>query len=351
MSSEKPEELCRALGLDPQALGEAEVLVAPQDPVANALAGVDRVSFDIGTETLAEEMSKRPWRPWFSDQAAMFGVEILRDEDDDRRVQLASTSGAPLSVRSVGGAGTFVDGEVVYVDFSAARGAVVATEEGEQIVLNMVGRNLLVWPVLGQTLKVEPLVGVVAPLSEWLADSDDAWLVRHLETAVQSESAWSQASAAGTIARLESIAPARVSSVIQQLLQGAADEREHRVWDWAVALSVAQRQTLLDLLGAEVSMVQSLLDELESSVAPDDDSWLATLSEVLHRRDDVESVAGLLAHAGDAAAVADLVAPLDARGEVFVRALPPLAGLRDDERLRRAAVATTDAWWVYPVSW
>jgi len=351
-------ELCLELGIRPDSLGEAEILPGFGDDAGHAfarpaLAAPYALLSPIlhlvqDKEDLLERHLQRNWRPQHSGVLAAIGVDLRRDQGDHHWVLLApARDEETFEFKAIGGAEgsvTFDEG-VYYVDFSALRGALLTTEEGERFVMKMTNTELAVWPVLEGVLDFGPPVTLDVPLETWLVGLDDAWLEGELRGLLEIGGLWSRVAAAGNYARLRVESP----DLVGKLMRGEELPAD-RVWVWAGTLTEDQRAAIFNSLVAEVELLTPLLENLLGELAPADLGWRECLREVLHRRDRIESVSLLLSRLGWDEQVADLLWGFDLEGEAMMRSIPPVLELSDDPTLLRAD-QLMHFWWTLPCSW
>ena len=152
--------------------------------------------------------------------------------------------------------------------------------------------------------------------------------------------------AAGLCARLyEPFTPRGRTELVTRWLQGQAQDPGVHVRRWARSLLPEELDTLQDLALAVVDRVSGLLDHLEASMAPSEDWWRLALHDLCVERDDLESVAFLLAEARRADRLQPALRGLDEAATRFAASIPLVIEV-DDEQLRRARLGDPFAWWV-----
>lgn len=212
------------------------------------------------------------------------------------------------------------------------------------------------------TIEPEPDAEVTYYAREWARDaglSGDKWLERAVCDVLAGEGPLAETMAVGLLWRLwlfpEGTTHARAE--VAALLAHKPTAHEEREWLWAASLSEGQRM-LIDLhaLGA-AERCDADMRVLEAAPRPDDDTWRAAVLALLHERDALEGVRLLLLEGapgeapGGCPRLRAALRALDARGEVFVAAIPHFDGVSADEHLRRAARVSPEGWWTAPVGW
>jgi hypothetical protein len=99
-----------------------------------------------------------------------------------------------------------------------------------------------------------------------------------------------------------------------------------------------------ELARAEADRLELMVGEVADSVLPEEGAWQREWLDVCHGRDDLEGVCILLREIEADAPVIRRVEQLDRAGRV-VRSILPRTFVPSDERTRRAAQLTPNAWW------
>lgn len=113
---------------------------------------------------------------------------------------------------------------------------------------------------------------------------------------------------------------------------------------WVMQTSPEQRDAIVESAITAVTMLGEDLDDLDVDFDPGDGDWRAALVEWCRRRDDLEGVILLLDFVRHGSALHDLLDPFDRAAAEFVRSIPVVFDV-DDQQLRRAARFNPEAWW------
>lgn len=113
---------------------------------------------------------------------------------------------------------------------------------------------------------------------------------------------------------------------------------------WFRQTTPEQRNAVADSAVAAVTMLREDFDDLDEAFDPGDEGWRAALIDWCRRRDDLEGVVMLLDWMRGGTGVHDVLDSFDAEAAAFVRAIPVVFDV-DDEQLRRAGRFNPEAWW------
>jgi len=242
----------------------------------------------------------------------------------------------------------------------ARRGPVLAhlaSAEGE-FLLRFEGGSVALWrlerPVEAALEGLRAFRPVASPwsspdltlpgLGELLADAVvEPWLREHHEQLHRSPSWLDRVASVGMLSRLHTPAPEELAGQIQSLLAGETSLLQQRTSSWARELS---GEAVGALERAALGELDRLGDFLQDVV--ENDRWgdASTLTALLLRRDNLESVAWVLRLAGAGSTLREALLDLDRQAELHLTALQGLP-LREP---RLAAVAWQEpmAWWGVP---
>jgi hypothetical protein len=342
-------EECRALGLWPEELGEERASALPVAPTqARALSDSARLRHPA----LLEDMARLGWSgelgaaraaeprlrlqiaqeapQWWS--LELDGVEILG-------ARCASGREARALLRDP------ADPEVLFVHIEEAGEAVcVELGDGARVLVRRVGQEARV------SLATEAPGAVAALLP---GEAEDAWLREAASARLASGEDWDVAVAAGMLGRLGRLDRGQRAALVQALLRGDDQGAALSAWRWASARGQRQREALARGWGArqaalavELEALWARLEDEEAPWGPRDVAWVEALTAALLRRDELESVAAVLARGGGGRAALDRqAAAMDARGEVTLGALETLEEVAAVEQLARAAGRDPSQWW------
>jgi len=193
-------------------------------------------------------------------------------------------------------------------------------------------------------------VEVRSELMIWYADDEDVWLCDELSARVHSGDPWQHAVALGLAARLRRRASTHARATLDALLAGRPVEDLHRERRWATQ----QPRDVLDAIEIwAITVAETVVDDLEDLFdrsAPDDPDWQDAITDVLHRRDDVEGIRLLLHEADHGEGLEATLEALDPACRNLIDAVTKWAAPYD-ERLGRASVASPYGWWISPAVW
>ena len=326
----------KALGLDREALGEPEMLQLPDDSIMKASGA-------------ATALADAPGERYFALPGQAGRRSGLRLLASPRFIKIQTPDGASLDVRTRDrGMPAFLPDEddpgTVYLPRLLPGAVAVLRPSGLGLLLD---GSLQARRVTPRHARLPAMPSFESPVRRWASESGDAWVAALVESHLAVGDAWHDAVAAGACSRLREFPdPALRRRVVEAALRGTVDEIAAAPQRWAASLTTEQATALAELVSVESDMVHASLEDLDESLAYDDDGWNARLLDVLHRRDDIESVLHLLAqgHESTAGAVRDCVGVLDDAGDAFTAGLPRSVTF-DDERLRRVARCAPAAWW------
>ncbi len=343
MSASMDGTVLAALGLEGAELGEPEATDSPAVGVAEAKGMAEPLLAAL----VALSPAAVATTPFDSNALESIGVRAETWDRDPRCVKLVGPSlDVPLDVRLAGAPeALWTSGDepgVAWLDLSLSGAFVVASEAGR-----VVGRpepgGITLWPVL-RTFDLPALVGLEAPLDEWLAAAKDPWLEAEAAAAALPGDPWSVAVGAGLVARLAALTPAAVRDVVEATTAGRAVPALVAPRLWARSLRPEDLSTIERLALAEVDRVFGTLEALEEEDDLDAEARASVWSRTCRGRDDLECAALLLREAGRSDALDAALSTLDRLGAELRATVDPrqLAG---DERLHRAAEADPLAWW------
>gem|GEM_PF-2796821 len=179
------------------------------------------------------------------------------------------------------------------------------------------------------------------PIEEWLAGSEDTSLVDELKELHEVAGELGALIAAGAIARFMRASKQDREAALQKMLAGEPTP-EPAPYTWARALSAQQQEQLAMLAMARADILEEQLERL----LEDDDPTGANVAAVSQGRADLGSVRALLAAAGRADELDEVIVEIDALG----------ARLTDEdrfggvdffanERMMRELTVAPEAWW------
>ncbi|MFO0609565.1 MAG: hypothetical protein U0324_40755 [Polyangiales bacterium] len=321
----------RALGIDPA------VVPSPRGDDRATDDGVGRGFSNPPAEpealtTLRAQFASFTFVEGFAVTAAALGAPEATVARADRQRGLYQLDPVGLAIDVIGDAHAF--GGCWYVD--ARRGRVLVRARGltRDCLLRFEG-DVFEW----FDLPAAATPAVAPPLADALLGGFDApaWLTAPLAQAPR-EDPFAVFAAVGTVGRLW--APRGTSTTPAEALARlmAGDDPMARARRWADAAPAEVRDAVARLASVEADVLADALDALDD--APDDAlRWL-------ERRDDLASVARLLAPAPDAP-LSRALAALDRRAVTHASLWRMLSPLRSP-RLDAVAWQEPDAWWAAP---
>lgn len=176
------------------------------------------------------------------------------------------------------------------------------------------------------------------------------WLLEELEWRIGSPYMFDQAVALGLVKRLWTPTNREErAGLIQGLLAGETESPPERIARWAVSLP----QPSIDRLKRQaIDALDDLYDRLEAvhnAVASDLPKATQLLGKaLLSRRDDLESVVGVLRPSGNSEFLEAGLASFDKIAESNLFTLGMIEGLEGSDRLRAVAWQYPKAWWGAP---
>jgi hypothetical protein len=192
---------------------------------------------------------------------------------------------------------------------------------------------------------IAPLVGIEAPVMDWLQNVSDTWVVAEAKRLVESRTSWCQVVAAGLIARhVEPPRGVAAREAVGRLLHGEVDPIVAAPRAWARTLTRAQLQTIEDLALSEVDVIQLDLQELLPAVHENREGWQQRWHRLCQRRDELEDVRLILHEANADHVLSDALLDIDQEGEALRLSVPWTTAL-EDERATRVAAGDPFAWW------
>ena len=337
-------------------LGISDCQVSPAQtiPLQNsAIAqGFTQNALVLESSDPLEALADQSWSDIELAEAATLGLSLRCSQENPGLTEVESLSGTELSVRTLpasspGFLQIDADQRTVYLDLNVLKLGRVMNSDNESLVLRRVHDEIVVWTVLTQSFPAPEPLQLDAPLAEWMAASPDDWLRSEALDNLDAKDPWSVTSSVGLYARLRLNSAERSKEIVERLLQGAADDAENAPWLWAQELSAQAKDYLWAQLVDGVQELNALLIELQNQPDPDNQDWRDDYRYLLHRRDELESTAVLLANAGRKSELSALLQELDSQGRVFVRTYPAV-DFSDDKLLARVAQVNPDAWWGRP---
>ncbi len=207
--------------------------------------------------------------------------------------------------------------------------------------------GLVAHPLIVDPLPIPDALDVPRHVTSWLQSVPDPWLDDLVQEALAFDDGWSTLIATGRFVRLREPTDDELAAI----RSGTPNDTSAREREWVRSLPAQTLESALIHLQTAAEHLHDTLEEVANSVAPDNPTWRQSFLDVLHTRDDLEGLALILTAAGSGERVKMALSALDAAGETWIRALPTLPELADDERLSRASVVSPLGWWTEPVDW
>lgn len=199
---------------------------------------------------------------------------------------------------------------------------------------------------LAQWTPPDDLFIAILPLADLLGQwSCEAWLQVTFERLESSPSVLDRVAAMGLIGRLWSpAAPEMTRESLKSIVAGGHDP-PLAVEQWAKQLDA---ETVADLEHLSVARADSLMlqyDNLENMVAETGLHDAELLRQLIHARDDLESLFHVLNAAGGGESLGRLLQALDREAVTHLTLLSCLDGLGDDDRIRSVSWQELESWW------
>lgn len=326
------------LGLEVDTLGEPEALERANEDSSKGFvrdAALDMATLDPALGTYIP-----------SDAADLAGFDLKRyDVPGARVVELFHADGAHITLSPPLSDDAVWRDEEGFLRLDLARqelDLIVARAPGEGSAL-VFRRRMNDFTIQHVTLR--PILNVpealAPPVAEWLAESEDIALVNELRELHEVAGELGGSIAAGAIARFMQAPEASREALLQKLLAGEPTP-EPAPYAWAKGLPEEKLSQLSQLAMARAEILEEQLERLLEDSEPTG----ANVASVSQARADLGSIRALLAVAGEAEELDDLLAVCDALG----------AQLTDEdrfgdldffanERMMRELTVAPEAWW------
>lgn len=247
------------------------------------------------------------------------------------------------------------DGEVaVRFDVAKSQGPVYLVDEGnEGLAFELEGTDLRVTQLLQVQGPADEELELPSGLERSIEGLEDEWLQQALERRLAGESVWDHFVAVGMHARLkDDWDPEGGRMLMERIMAGEplpASEFSEATWaalldDAKVDVFVQMASSTAVELKEEVEQFLDLLNESSEDVSERD------LRAQMRRRDDLECALYLLDAAGRRDEASPSVRALDEVGASMIERAREHVDFGEDERLRRAVLATPHGWWVRPLA-
>ena len=350
------------------ALGLAGCSVTEGSPVPDFEDEMDKgLVLEVGLATLAaffdagfaiedEDGFEQPveFTEFAVPDAEVAGISVARAERNPRILRLYSESGADLRVSCAQGDADpdrcRIDPDdpgTVYFELAGTGPYAVMESSGSGVILVDGEDGPMIHSFLADFTDLPPLAALDAPIADWCADCDDTWLADAVASRAASQDPWNDAVAVGMYRRLHEPSSAdSAAQAVEDLLAGRVSPQTGPPLAWLDGMTTAQLQTVEDLALAEVDLIHAQIEQLGRDVVPDSEEWREDLLEILHRRDDLEGVRGILFERDRSTRLNAALTALDAIGSRFVGTTPDVAPF-DDERLNRTWLRDASAWWAF----
>lgn len=333
--------LCAELHLCPEALGRPELLAPVQDP--RALGFKRGEGCDLDGDLDWQRLSTVSWQAVQCQVAESAGISLWNAGVDPELLMLSTRDRRALRVKARTGHGMGLanwqsedEPGTIIIQLRHLHACAVQTQDGGGLVLRRLedGDGVQLWPL-------QPLIQAL-----WPELAQDPWLEALVRRLLIPGSVWARALAAGTSARLCTRARSilTLDSLLSSFMSAGVCPPLVR---WASTQDPNTLEQLVGTFKATVEPLPAQLRRLRARPRPTEVQWAGALLEILHRREELAAVAGVLAAAGVQDRILTTVDAFDQLGRSLLPEIPLPPEVRRDEWLERAACIEPSAWWTW----